>query len=406
MSDQTYVAEILRPSGAARMMACPGSLAMEQGQPDIANEYTEKGTAEHRIAALWLEHGEDAVDADPEGPANIDAVKQYVNSVGAYADAHEGSMLFVEQRVEFGSSVGYPEQYGTADAIVVIPSLGEIQIHDRKMAFGKPVSPERNPQLMLYAIGALNELNEFSLFGSFNKFRLVIHQPGPVEWLCDTDTLEAFAQEYKERAFHAVACLDEDPKALRHHLRPGDHCQYCKARAICPALRNQVISTVAHGAVDGVEAAAILERNEGTPIEEATDPAMLGYLLNQLPLIKMWCKALEERAYYDMINGKPVPGHKLVAGRAGNRAWSDFAQAEALLKTMRLKTEEMYDLKLISPTTAEKLAQAKKIGPRQWPKLQALIKREAGKPTIAPADDKREAIKVEAPADDFDDLTK
>ena len=68
---------------------------------------------------------------------------------------------------------------------------------------------------------------------------------------------------------------------------------------------------------------------------------------------------------------------------------------------MRLKVEEMFDLKLISPTTAEKLAKAGTIGPRQWKKLQEQYAQSQGKPSVAPASDKRPALTVAATADDF-----
>ena len=68
---------------------------------------------------------------------------------------------------------------------------------------------------------------------------------------------------------------------------------------------------------------------------------------------------------------------------------------------MRLKVEEMYDLKLISPTNAEKLQKAAVIGPRQWTKVQDLIVRPDGKPTVAPESDKRPALEVN-PLNDFE----
>ena len=72
------------------------------------------------------------------------------------------------------------------------------------------------------------------------------------------------------------------------------------------------------------------------------------------------------------------------------------------MKSMRMKLEEMYDFSLISPTTADKLHKAGTIGPRQWPKLQSLITQSEGKPSVAPASDKRPALCITATADDFD----
>jgi hypothetical protein len=89
----------------------------------------------------------------------------------------------------------------------------------------------------------------------------------------------------------------------------------------------------------------------------------------------------------------------------GNRKWADVEEAEATLKAFRLKTEEMYDLSLISPTTAEKLVGNKTIGPRQWKKLLPLITRAEGQPSVAPESDKRPALVVAADTADFDVVT-
>ena len=105
-----------------------------------------------------------------------------------------------------------------------------------------------------------------------------------------------------------------------------------------------------------------------------------------------------------LILGTEVPGFKLVEGKQGNRAWVDQAKAEAALKALRLKADDMYDKKLISPTTAEKLL---KTDPKKWAKLQELITRASGKPSVAPSSDKRPELAVHtATARDFAEFTK
>ncbi|HBD8435532.1 TPA: DUF2800 domain-containing protein, partial [Escherichia coli] len=92
-----------------------------------------------------------------------------------------------------------------------------------------------------------------------------------------------------------------------------------------------------------------------------------------------------------------------VTGKQGNRAWSDEEAARALLKDQfRYKTEEVFDLKLISPTKAEKLI--KKASPRRWSKVEALITRADGKPTVVPESDPRPALNIN-PVNDFDDVS-
>ncbi|RYF45629.1 MAG: DUF2800 domain-containing protein, partial [Comamonadaceae bacterium] len=106
-----------------------------------------------------------------------------------------------------------------------------------------------------------------------------------------------------------------------------------------------------------------------------------------------------------LLAGQPVPGFKLVQGKKGNRQWTSKEEAEALLKAMRVKHDQMYDYTVISPTTAEKLAKAEVIGPRQWPKVVALITQSEGKPSVAPESDKRPALAIAAAAEDFDDVS-
>jgi len=107
-------------------------------------------------------------------------------------------------------------------------------------------------------------------------------------------------------------------------------------------------------------------------------------------LFNLWMDSIEERMYSDMMAGEKHKDFKLVQGQQGHRKWVDPDEAEVQMKAMRLKTDEMYDRKIISPTDAEKLL--KKQRPRLWKKLSGLIGRGDGKPKIAPMSDKRPSI--------------
>jgi hypothetical protein len=113
---------------------------------------------------------------------------------------------------------------------------------------------------------------------------------------------------------------------------------------------------------------------------------------------------VRKRAHKELAEGRAVPGYKLVLGKKGARAWEDEAAAEAAMKAMRLKQDQMYQFKVISPTTAEKLLA--KESPRRWATLQKLITQSDGKPTVAPASDARPALEVKPVADDFADVSQ
>jgi hypothetical protein len=137
----------------------------------------------------------------------------------------------------------------------------------------------------------------------------------------------------------------------------------------------------------------------GIVVDEHVSDVALSIKMAAVDLIEDWCKAVRAETERRLLAGESVPGWKLVQGKRGARAWSSPTDAEATLKSMRLKQDEMYEFKLISPTSAEKLLA--KDSPRRWSKLLDLIIQPEGKPHVAPESDKRPALVVTPTADDF-----
>lgn len=128
----------------------------------------------------------------------------------------------------------------------------------------------------------------------------------------------------------------------------------------------------------------------------------LATLMDAADMIEGFAKAVRAEVERRLLAGKFTDArYKLVEGRQGARSWTSEEEAEAALKAMRLKVDQMYDFKLISPTTAEKVL--KEANPRKWSKLQPLIGRSDGKPSVAPASDKRPALSM-AIAEQFEEL--
>ena len=379
---------MLSPSGAHRWLRCAGSVALERGTPNESSEYARWGTAAHELSALCLNtntnaHGYlgrvievegESIHVDPE---MADCVQSYVQWIRTYANGHQ---LLVEQRIPIGHITGEEGAAGTADA-VIITTDAELQVHDLKGGRGVAVSADTNEQLMIYALGAIAE---YDLFGPFKRVRVVIHQPrvnsAPDEWDCSVEQLLEFGAKVKLRANRALSTL----KVIGpNDLVPGEkQCKWCRAKASCPKLAADVLDT--------------FERIH----PESADPISLAHAMSKVGLVEDWCKAIRAKVEADLFAGVPVAGWKLVEGKRGIRQWRDETAAEELLRTMRLKVDEMYNKKLISPTQAEKLL---KPTPRRWAKVIDQITQNDGKPSVAPESDKRPAL---SRADDFADVSE
>lgn len=411
-------AKVFGASGFERLMLCPGSAVLTAGAPRRSTENSAEGTAIHAAAAdvlqgeLWPIPGQ-KVEADGftfSWDADMEECGQaYVD----YVQGLDGDFLMVEQRVSFGAQIGVddPEDgFGTADAIVGKGT--ELIVVDLKCGRGVEVEAGGeegpNPQLALYAIGALAEMQ--GLVGDFETVRLVIVQPrngGVKEYVLTVGALRLWAAEVAELAAnqvrHAQGChADGFSETFKEvYLQPTEKgCKFCAAKATCPALRDAVAGTVSGSAPASADEFLDLQPDLVGNITDDSAP-WLSAALSKVDLIEDWCKAVRAEADRRLSEGQPVPGYKLVQGKKGNRKWADDLEAETALKLMRVKTEHMYNFKVISPPQAEKLAKAKVIGPRQWPKLQALITQSEGGHHVAPESDPRPAITVAISPDDF-----
>lgn len=372
----------LSPSSAERWMTCPGSVALCDGLVDEGSSFAAEGTAAHWVAEQILlgKHDKFSVvgqKAENEYIVTADMVvdvERYITQIQDLV-ASTGGNLLVEQRLPISEWTGESDAHGTSDAVIL--ASGEIIVCDLKFGRGVQVDAAENKQLMLYALGAVETFDIAA--GPFERVRLVISQPRLghySEWTLTMADLEAFGAEVKAAA-KATAATDAP------HVPNEKACKFCKAKAACPALRSEVMD-----AFENVE-------------PKTAEVDRLGWAMSKVALVETWCKAVRAEVEKELLAGKAIAGWKLVKGKMGNRKWADPTEAENVLKSLRLKVDQMYDLSLISPTSAEKLANSEVIGPRQWKKVLPLITRTEGGPSVAPESDKRPAIEPVS-ADEFD----
>lgn len=409
-------------SASARWLACPGSLALSADTERSASVHAAEGTVAHMLFERCVAGGlvpreswigerhvvdghEIVVDADMLAALNA-ALKHLWEIVGGC------DIVLSERRVNYASWLQVPtdDAFGTADVIAVNTAAKELIVVDYKHGRGVEVDAHDNPQLMLYAGGALLELEDLGC--EVETVRMVILQPrvrsAPSEWAVDVAVLEGWltgrARSGAASVLNAINFDGGPPEEFQGvFLAAGDHCQFCPASATCPALRDYVALAVFDGPVPSPEGFELAE-----PVEpaEVPDNLWVSACLKKVDAIESWCKAIRAEAERRLLAGEAVPGFKIVAGKRSARQWDDAAVAEEFLrKKCRLPIEKAYDMRVISPTTAEKLAKAGDIGSRLWPKLQEHIVQVPGKPHVAPTEDPRPALDVSPPLAGFENTS-
>lgn len=395
---------ILSPSSAHRWVVCAASVAMCKDCGESTSEFADEGTLAHELAAAILK-----ALKEPDGIT--DEMRSYIHIyVENIAIMTQGATFrWVEQELDLSEVLGVPDQKGTGDCIAIVRK--ELQVHDLKYGKGVKVSATNNWQLILYALGALEFVE---LLGhEIETVRIVIHQVRvgePDECIYTVEELQelgAFLRGQAKRAMEVYEANLRHPsmKIPESCFSPGEkQCRFCPAKADCKALEKFALSSIVDQFED-LTTADLLQTQVASGIDHVPDyPAeRFSILLKNLDLIQQWIKAVNDRAYDMMLGGVEIPDFKLVEGRAGARKWSDEKAAEETMRSMRLKQDEMYSFKIISPTVAEKIL---KDSPKKWNRLQKLVIKPEGSPTIAPASDKRPALVVKSQADDFEDLTK
>jgi hypothetical protein len=432
----------LSPSGAPAWLRCHAKPWREADVPDSSSDAADEGTAAHFLRDEALRAGRDtsiyfdltiavtpqgAVWEDTENPSGfstfkVDAemVAEVQKSIDGVRAAAQGGTLYPEQQLAIAFITGEKDATGQADAIIVKPT--ELAVDDLKYGRGVPVDAEENEQLLIYGAAALDE---YDVLGEIETLRMRISQPrlnNDSEWVLPVADVRRRVIEIRAVADKIMA----GPEGLT--ATPGDkQCRFCKVKATCEEYRAHVLGTVAGEFVDltkgelavsVIEAEKVLAQAYGVKPKDITfedgrfivnkpsirpqleaaqeriaslDDQHLATLMDSVDMLEGLAKAVRADVERRLLAGTFSDArYKLVEGKKGARGWRDEAEAEAALKAMRLKVDQMYDLKVISPTSAEKLLAA--ANPRKWKKLQDHITQSQGKPSVAPASDKRPAL--------------
>ena len=360
----------LSASSAHRWMHCTKSVRFTEGLKDSGSSYAEEGTRAHELCA-WKVAELLKIPGVKKPGFNYDAAtEECADSYAAFVaeKMEKKAAIFLEQRVDY-SEYTAPGSFGTADCIIM--AGGTLKIIDYKHGVGVPVSSEKNPQLMLYGLGAYDALKDLY---DIKHVEMSIFQPrisNISTYSMDLETLLGAAEkEFKPKALEALADSGS--------FCAGDWCRFCKGKNICRE-RARVNLTIAR------EDFALPPELSNTEVAE---------ILTKVDQIIAWCNDIKDYALDSALKGESFQGFKLVYGRS-IRKYSDEEKVAELVKGEGL---DPYQHKVLGITDMTKL-----LGKKRFEELlDGFVIKPEGKPTLVPESDKRPAMALS----DFSEFTQ
>jgi hypothetical protein len=367
---------LLSASAAHRWLQCPPSARLEEKLPENKSEYAEEGSLAHEIAELKLRK----YCIEPMGPRTFNArlkklkenplfQEEMLKHTDTYLDYIAGVLhgfssspyIAAEKRIHYSAYA--PEGFGTCDCIIIGRNI--LHIIDFKYGQGAIVSAKDNPQMMLYALGAYNE---YSFLYPIDRVKMTIVQPridnSITEHSMPIEELLSWGEGIKPIAIMAY-------KGEGQYLS-GDHCRFCRGQSLCRARADFNMS--------------LEEYHQRKPPLIYNEE--VGKILQRAQDLAAWVKNLEEYALNECLQGREIPGWKVVEGRAA-RQFTNQDEAFKVLKANGIAETMLYERKPLTLTETEKL-----IGKVKFKELLTpYVSTPPGKPNLVPVRDKREPLK-------------
>lgn len=391
----------LSPSSAERWINCPGSARLASLFPESRSDAADEGTLAHNLARILIEGRSGDLTPEemnaqlrsaqaeiiafykehPDLPGSYDTMlrilEPYVDYVFAEYEATKAvdpaAVIMAEREVRFDQYV--PDGFGTSDVVII--GGGMATVIDLKYGKGVAVSAVNNPQIRLYAIGAMAE---FDLLYDFDRMKVVIYQPR-LDSVTAQELTVAELKDWAEKIVKPAAIEADGPNA---HFSPGPWCDshFCPAAAKCRARANYLLALETYAVKDP---------------ELLTDDE-LGEILPKLDALQSYARKVQDYAVGAITTGHPIAGWKVIEGRS-NRKYIDEDKVAAAVKAAGYEDAMIYERSLLGITKMTALLGAKQF--KTVIEKAGLIYKPPGSPKLAPADDPAPAFSPAAA--DFDD---
>ena len=359
---------ILSASSSHRWLACPPSAKLCAKETNKSSPYAQQGTDApmHSVSTRVLKAlGRDSPDPtenlDYFDTEMDDCSDQYCSYVCEQLQKAKtlcsDPQILIEQRLDFSRWV--PEGFGTGDCLIVADKI--LHVIDFKYGVGILVEAENNPQMMCYALGALDIYDGIY---DIEEVRMTIFQPRR-ENISSWDISKADLLAWAENVLKPAAELAIKGEGNFH---VGDHCQFCAVKATCRKRAEYNLE--------------LAKYDFEMPVN--LDQAEISAILPRIDELIAWAGDVKEFALQSALSGTQYPGFKVVEGRSTRR----FSDEAAVAEVVTNNGFDPYEKKLLGITAMTFL-----LGKKRFEELLGgLITKPPGKPTLVPDTDKRPAI--------------
>ena len=368
---------LLSASSSLRWMNCPPSARLCENYDDKGSDFAAEGTDAHALCEFRLQEalGIEAVNPIENLTWYNEDMENCAASYASYImeivqrlkDSNADPVVLIEQHLDYSKFVR--EGFGTGDCIIIAD--GELHIIDYKHGRGVLVEAESNPQMQLYALGALEI---FDGIYDIDTVVMTIFQPRR-ENISTFSLSKEELYTWAENTLKPIADLAYNGEG---QYNCGEWCQFCKAKTDC---RKRAEVNMSLAKYDFIDPPLLTD-------EEIED------VLSKVDNLVSWANDVKEFAFQAAMSGKAWKGWKLVEGRAVRK----YVNEDAVAVTVSEAGYDPYEKKLLGLTEMQK-----RLGKAKFEELLGnLVHRPQGKPTLVPESDKRPAITT-AKADFIED---
>ena len=378
---------LLSASSAHRWINCTPAPYLEAQHPDTSSDAAAEGTAAHELAEHKLRQHLDLPTTRPVSEWDSEEMDDYTDQYADHVMAElararkvdKAAFLAIEERLDFSHIV--PEGFGTGDALIV--SDDTLTVIDLKYGKGVEVSAVGNPQMRLYALGALAT---YGAIYDVQTVRTVIFQPR----LANVSVEEIGVDDLLAWAEDVVRPAAEKAIAGEGKLRAGEWCRFCRHAAQCPALAAEMFAPVP----------TITELTPAAPDPDTLTDDQIATIVAHSGELKKWLSKVEDYALAQANEGRAYPGLKLVEGRSVRKYTDEGTVAHIVEEDTEHSPYKPREVLGITAMT-------KLLGKKRFEELLGdYVHKPEGKPTLVPVSDKRPALELATAENVFQPIEK